>query len=212
MPERALALETAAALRRNDYRTIVEMVEPGARVLDLGCGNGSLLRLLRERKNCVGYGVELEADLIMACVEKGLSVFQGNLDEGLRDFEDQSFDYVILNQTLPVVHRPSYVIEEMLRVGGKGIVSFPNFAHWPIRLRLLFSGRMPVDEAIPHDWYDTPNIHHLTITDFTLFCKRFNVAILDGYYFRSLEGGQVSATMFQPNWCAGFALFVITRG
>ena len=202
----------AAALQRTDFRTVLEIVEPGSRVLDLGCGNGSLLQLLRNRKQTVGYGVELSPNLITECIEKGLSVFHGNLDEGLRDFEDQSFDYVILNQTLPVVHRPAYVIEEMMRVGKKGIVSFPNFGYWRIRLRLLLTGRMPVDEVIPHEWYDTPNIHHLTVRDFGLFCKRFRVALLDAWYFRSLEGDAARQAMVRPNWSAAFGLFVITRG
>ena len=200
-----------AALQRTDFRIILDHIEAGARVLDLGCGNGTLLQLLRNRKNAVGYGVELLPDSIMQCIEKGLSVFHGNLDEGLRDFDDRSFDYVILNQTLTVVHRPAFVVEEMLRVGKKGIVSFPNFGYWRIRLRLLASGRMPVDEIIPHEWYDTPNIHHLTVNDFLLFCKRFQITILESRYFDSLEGGDTRATMLCPNWSAAFALFVITR-
>ncbi|MFA5206596.1 MAG: methionine biosynthesis protein MetW, partial [Lentisphaeria bacterium] len=114
-----------AALRRNDYAAILRLVEPGSRVLDLGCGGGQLLQLLRDRKNITGYGVDLSPDLILECIGKGLSVFQGNLDEGLRDFEDQSFDYVILNQTLPVVHRPAFVIEEMLRVGRRALSVSP---------------------------------------------------------------------------------------
>ncbi len=203
--------DAAAALRRNDYLTILNLVETGARVLDLGCGNGTLLQLLRERRNITGYGVDIADDCIMECIAKGLSVFHGNLDDGLRDFEDQSFDYVILNQTLPVVKRPAYVIEEMLRVGRKGIVSFPNFAYWRVRLRLLLTGTMPVDEIIPHQWYDTPNIHHLTIKDFVLFCKRFNIAVLDEFYFGALEHGRQAYRIFRPNWSAGFALYVITK-
>lgn len=201
-----------AALRRNDYAAILRLVEPGSRVLDLGCGGGQLLQLLRDRKNVTGYGVDLSPDLILECIGKGLSVFQGNLDEGLRDFEDQSFDYVILNQTLPVVHRPAFVIEEMLRVGRRGIVSFANFAYWRIRLRLLLTGRMPVDEILPNEWYDTPNIRHLTVRDFHFFCRRFGVSILEEHYFRRLEGGRVRPSMLQPNWFAGFALFAISRG
>ena len=200
-----------AALSRNDYAAIVKLIKPGSKVLDLGCGGGQLLQLLREDKGVLGYGVDLSPDLILDCIGKGLSVFQGNLDEGLRDFEDQSFDYVILNQTLPVVHRPTFVMEEMLRVGRCGIVSFANFAYWRIRLRLLLNGRMPVDEILPNEWYDTPNIHHLTVRDFHVFCRRFGITILDAHYFRRLEGGRVHSRMLHPNWFAGFALFVITR-
>ena len=159
----------------------------------------------------LGYGVDLSPYLILDCIGNGLSVFQGNLDEGLRDFEDQSFDYVILNQTLPVVHRPTFVMEEMLRVGRCGIVSFANFAYWRIRLRLLLNGRMPVDEILPNEWYDTPDIHHLTVRDFHVFCRRFGITILDAHYFRRLESGRVHQHMLHPNWFAGFALFVITR-
>ena len=170
-------IELTAARRRNDYRVILDIVEPGSRVLDLGCGAGQLLTLLETEKSVVGYGVELDGDKIIECVESGLSVFQGDLDEGLRDFDDHSFDYVILNQTLPVTHKPPYVVDEMLRVGKRGIISFANFAHWRIRWRLLTGGRMPVGESIPYEWYDTPNIHHLTIQDFHLFCRRFGVTV-----------------------------------
>ena len=203
--------ELAAALLRTDYQLVLDLVESGARVLDLGCGNGNLLWLLKQRKQVTGYGVEISEDRIIDCVDKGLSVFQGDMDEGLRDFEDQSFDYVLLNQTLPVIRRPGYVLDEMLRVGRRGIVSFPNFAHWSIRLRLLLSGRMPVDDAIPFEWYETPNIHHLTIRDFRFFCRRFKIAMLDSWFFCHLEHGRPRRHRCCPNWTAAFGLFVITR-
>ena len=201
----------AAARKRTDYRIILDRVRPGDSVLDLGCGSGNLLRLLKREKQVVGYGVEISGDRILECVDKGLSVFQGDIDEGLRDFEDQSFDYVVLNQTLPVTYRPAYVVEEMLRVGGKGIVSFPNFAHWTIRLRLLLSGRMPVDSVIPYDWYETPNIHHLTIRDFFLFCRRFKISVLESHYFCALEDDPNPGPRRWANWTAAYALFVITK-
>ncbi len=197
------------ALNRNDFRTIVELVDPGVRVLDLGCGDGTLLKLLQKHKGALGYGVEHDPNRIMDCIEKGLSVFQGNLDEGLRDFEDQSFDYVILNLTLPEVHKPDFVLNEMLRVGKKAVVCFPNFAQWHIRLRLLFLGRMPVDPIIPHQWFDTPNIHHLTVCDFEEFCGRRNLVIHRRGFFRTLAGGRVQESMLFPNWSASFALYVL---
>jgi methionine biosynthesis protein MetW len=203
--------ELAAARKRVDYRLIVDAVEPGARVLDLGCGSGQLLTLLQAEKKVVGYGVELSEERIIECVESGLSVFQGDIDEGLRDFEDHSFDYVILNQTLPVTHKPPYVVDEMLRVGKRGIISFANFAYWPVRLRLLLTGRMPVAECIPYEWYDTPNIHHLTIHDFFLFCRRFGVSILNATYFSALEGGRMYGNLRLPNWRAAYGMFEITR-
>ncbi len=210
-PDAAREHGDAEALRRNDFRTVLDLVEPGSRILDLGCGNGALLQLLRDRKQATGYGVEMDQPLIMQCIARGLSVFQGNLDEGLRDFEDQSFDYVILNQTLPAVHRPGYVLDEMLRVGKRGIVSFPNFAYWRIRWHLLSRGRMPVDEIIPYEWYDTPNIHHLTVSDFAAFCGRFGIRVQQAFYFRALAQGRVSPRMLLPNLRAGYALFVISK-
>ncbi|MFO7821074.1 MAG: methionine biosynthesis protein MetW [Lentisphaeria bacterium] len=204
--------DLAAAMQRNDYQLVLDTVEPQARVLDLGCGNGHLLHLLSAEKQVRGYGVELSEDKIIECVEHGLSVFQGDIDEGLRDFDDQSFDYVILNQTLPVSHKPPYVIDEMLRVGKKGIVSFPNFGYWRIRARLLLAGRMPMGESIPHEWYDTPNIHHLTINDFILFCRRFGITVLSTSYFSALEGGQAWHSRVWPNMRAAYGLFVITKG
>ena len=203
--------ETNEALRRNDFRTVLDLVNPGARVLDLGCGNGALLQLLRDRKNATGYGLEMDQQLIMECIARGLSVFQANLDDGLRDFEDQSFDYVILNQTLPAVHRPDYVLDEMLRIGKQCIVSFPNFAHWRVRWHLLTKGRMPVDDIIPYEWHNTPNIHHLTICDFEHFCRRHHLNLRQAFYFRQLSRGPVVTRMLRPNLRAGFALFVITR-
>ncbi len=203
--------ENNEGLQRNDFRTVLDLVEPGSRVLDLGCGDGTLLQLLRARKQASGYGVEMDQRLIMECIARGLSVFQGNLDEGLRDFEDQSFDYVILNQTLPAVHRPAYVMDEMLRVGKMGIVSFPNFACWRVRWHLLTRGRMPVDEIIPYEWYDTPNIHHLTVVDFEEFCRKQGVAIRRAFYFRQLSRGHAVTRMLRPNLRAGYALFVIAR-
>jgi len=204
--------DLASAMKRNDYRLVLETVESSSRVLDLGCGNGYLLHLLCEEKKARGYGVELAEEKIIECVEHGLSVFQGDIDEGLRDFDDQSFDYVILNQTLPVTHKPPYVVDEMLRVGKKGIISFPNFGYWRVRARLLFAGRMPMGESIPHEWYDTPNIHHLTINDFRLFCRRFGITVLSTRFFSALGDGKSWDNRFWPNMTAAYGFFVITKG
>ena len=204
--------ELAAARKRLDYRLISRIVEPRARVLDLGCGSGQLLTLLQAEKQIVGYGIELDQERIVECVESGLSVFQGDIDEGLRDFDDYSFDYVILNQTLQATHKPPYVVDEMLRVGRRGLISFANFAYWPVRLRLMLTGRMPVAECMPYEWYDTPNIHHLTISDFYLFCRRFGVSILGATFFSALEGGRTHRRLRFPNWRAAYGLFEITRG
>ncbi len=208
-PEDFAKLEQAE--QRTDYRLILNRIEPGSRVLDLGCGSGWLLALLREKKNVVGYGVELSSNQIIECIGKGLSVFHGDIDEGLRDFEDQSFDYVIVNQTLPVTRRPSLVLEEVLRVGRCGIISFANFAYWRIRLHLLLTGRMPVTESIPYEWYDTPNIHLFTIRDFRSLCRKMNAEILDSCFFTELENGRARCNLPLPNMQAAYALFAIKR-
>lgn len=205
-------LELTAARKRTDYTKILDLVDRGSRVLDLGCGSGQLLNLLEAEKGVRGYGVELEGDKIIECVQNGLSVFQGDIDEGLRDFDDHSFDFVILNQTLPVTHKPPYVVAEMLRVGRKGIISFANFGYWKVRIRLLMLGRMPVVESIPYEWYNTPNIHHLTIKDFFMFCRRFGVSILEEHYFSALEAGGVYRRGNCPNLLAAYAMFVIAPG
>jgi len=196
--------------QRTDYRTILNIVPAGSRVLDLGCGSGGLLTLLRKRKQVLGYGIELSSQHIIECISKGLSVFHGDLDEGLRDFDDHSFDYVIINQTLSATHHPALVVREMLRVGHYGIVSFANFAHWKIRMRLMFSGRMPITEAIPYEWYETPNIHLFSIKDFYLFCRRQDARIINTRFFDCIEGGKVHEKLCCPNWQAAYALFMIT--
>ncbi|MFW5996710.1 MAG: methionine biosynthesis protein MetW [Verrucomicrobiota bacterium] len=210
--ERDDNLSLKSARIRNDYRLILDLIEPGSQVLDLGCGNGHLLYLLREEKQVNGYGVELAESRIIECVERGLSVFQGNLDEGLRDFDDQSFDYVLLNQTLPVVHKPPYLVEEMVRVGKRGIITFPNFGYWRIRWKFILSGNMPITESMPYEWYDTPNIHNLTLKDFRFFCRRFGITILSSTYFSSLNNGKSRIHSFLPNCTAAYGLFVVTKG
>ena len=205
-------IDVEAAVNRNDYRLILDIVGEGCQVLDLGCGNGHLLHLLREEKGIKGYGVELAEDKIIECVEHGLSVFQGNLDEGLRDFDDQSFDYVILNQTLPVVHKPPYLVEEMLRVGKKAVITFPNFGYWGIRWKFLLGGKMPITESIPYEWYSTPNIHNLTLHDFKLFCRRFGITVLSSVFFSALQDGKIFKHAIFPNFTAAYGLYVVTKG
>ncbi len=199
----------AISERRTDYRIILDTIPSQCRVLDLGCGSGGLLTLLRDRKQVRGYGIELSSDHIIECIGKGLSVFHGDIDEGLRDFEDKSFDYVIVNQTLSATHRPHLVIEEMLRVGRFGIVSFANFAYWKVRSRLFFTGRMPVTEAIPYEWYDTPNIHLFSVKDFRILCRRQESRIIRSYFFDRLEDGTVWEKSCCANLKAAYGLFVL---
>jgi len=155
---------------RSDHRLVADMVEPGARVLDVGCGDGALLALLMRERGVDGRGIEISREGVSQSVARGLSVIQGDADADLADYPDDSFDYVILSQTIQATRQPRQVLEHMLRIGRRAIVSFPNFGHWRIRLELGLKGRMPVTEKLPYSWYDTPNIHFCTIRDFVALC------------------------------------------
>lgn len=167
---------TAAAIRV-DLQVIADMVEPATRALDVGCGYGELLAYLVNSKRADARGMELSQAGVNACVANGLSVIQGDADSDLRDYPDDAFDYVILSQTLQATREPREVLRQMLRVGRHAIVSFPNFAHWQVRLRLVFGGRMPETPSLPHKWYDTPNIHLCSIDDFRGLCRDMGVKI-----------------------------------
>lgn len=160
---------TAADIMRADLRLITGFVPQHSRVLDLGCGDGSLMAHLRDERGCEVRGIELAPEEIAAAIARGLSVVQGDLDEGLAGYPDCSFDVVVLSQTMQVVRKPALVLREMLRVGRRGIITFPNFGYWRVRGYLALKGRMPVSESIPFSWYDTPNIHHTTLRDFRDF-------------------------------------------
>ena len=163
---------------RADLDIIQKWIQPGTRVLDLGCGDGSLLAYLRDQKQTVGIGLEIDNNKIDSCLAKGIDVIQQDLNKGLQNFQSQSFDTVLLTQTLQAVHYPDRLIDEMLRIGKNCIVTFPNFGNWKSRAYLNFKGRMPVSDFMPYEWYDTPNIHFCTVRDFDVFCEQRGIHVI----------------------------------
>jgi methionine biosynthesis protein MetW len=164
---------------RADFEAIAQWVRPGAQVLDLGCGDGSLLRFLKDKRGASGYGIEIDDAKLLASVRNGVNVLQSDLETGLSGFESGSFDYVILSQTLQAVRHTEQIIREMLRVGREGIVTFPNFGYWRHRFQVFLGGHMPVSRSLPYQWYNTPNVHLFTIGDFESFCAEHGVRILE---------------------------------
>nr|WP_210344675.1 methionine biosynthesis protein MetW [Methylobacterium ajmalii] len=163
--------QDATGSSRIDHLVMLNLVEPGSRVLDVGCGDGSLLALLRDRRGVDGRGIELSRQGVNACLAHGLPVIQGDADTDLAAYPDDAFDYVILSQTIQATRQPKAVLEHLLRIGRHAIVSFPNFGHWRVRSELMLRGRMPVTDTLPDPWYETPNIHHCTIRDFVGLCR-----------------------------------------
>lgn len=195
-----------ATKRRLDYELIESLVPDGARVLDLGCGDGLLLEELRERKGCLGRGIEIDEAAVLACVERGVAVYHGDMLEGMSFYRDGQFDVVILSQTLQQTLRPPEVIREMLRVGRCAIISFPNFGHWRVRLQLLLRGRMPRTTLLAHEWFDTPNVHLCTVKDFRAFCAAEGLEVVRQVYLTP-GGRRVPPTW--ANLCAGTAIFQV---
>lgn len=192
---------------RPDLAVIAEHIAPGTRVLDVGCGDGALLASLRDAKRVDARGMEIDAALVAECVARGLSVVQGDAERDLADYPDRAFDYAVLGQTLQTAQRPDLLLGELVRVGRSAFVSFPNFAHWRTRMALLWGGRMPVTRALPVSWYETRNIHHVTVADFEALAETMGLAILNRWFF---SGGK---RLLGPgaNWRAEFALFELTR-
>jgi methionine biosynthesis protein MetW len=189
---------------RPDLQAIVQWVPRGARVLDLGCGDGSLLRSLWQEREAPGYGVEIDDDSVLACVANDVNVIQADLESGLSLFADGSFDCVVLSQTLQAMRHQEAILREMLRVGREAIVSFPNFGHWSARLQVL-AGRMPVSATLPYEWYETPNLHHCTVTDFEDLCRRLGIRIAERLVLH--EGKPVTA---MPNLLGSLAVYRCT--
>ena len=191
---------------RLDHQIIYRIVESGARVLDLGCGNGDLLYFLAREKGAKVQGIEVNDSAIYECVKKGLSVFHGDIESGLTEYPKQSFDYVILNQSLQEVEKVDDLIEEALRVGSKVIVGFPNFAFWGARLMLFFRGKAPITRSLPYNWNNTPNVRFLSISDFKDFCREKNLKVKEAHYL----GKKRSVTLW-PNLFALNAIFVVKK-
>jgi len=190
---------------RLDHRIIYGIIKPQAKVLDLGCGNGDLLSFLVKEKKVKAQGIELNEEAIYNCVEKGLSVFHGDIESGLAGYPDKSFDYVILNQSMQEVKKVDYVLGESLRIGKNVIVGFPNFTYFRARFRIFFKGKVPITASLPYRWYNTPNLHFLSISDFRDFCREKNIRVLKKFYL----GRKKSIKVF-PNLFALNAIFVIT--
>ncbi|MCX6354314.1 MAG: methionine biosynthesis protein MetW [Candidatus Aureabacteria bacterium] len=203
--------EMKAIALRPDLMKIYEIVQPGSRVLDLGAGSGDLLKTLERHKGVTVRGVEISEEGIMECIAKGVPIYQSNLDEGLADYGEQSFDYVILSQTLQQVHRPKLILQEIVRVGRIGIVSIPNFAHWHIRIQLLLRGTMPRTSYIPYHWYETPNIHLLSIRDFRKICAELGIRIRNEWAVSFRKAAMTFLMPFWPNMLAPLGIFEISR-
>lgn len=192
---------------RPDLAVIAENVAPGARVLDVGCGDGALMAALRDEKGVDARGMEIDPEKVEQCVSRGLSVIQGDANGDLAFYPDDAFDYAILSQTLQTTQRPDLMLDELLRIGRQAFVSFPNFAHWRVRLALLCGGRMPVTRNLPQTWYDTPNIHHLTIEDFRALLVEKGVRVQNCWFLAN--DSQIGAG--GANWRAQNAVFQISR-
>jgi len=198
---------------RFDLQIIASWIQPGSRVLDLGSGSGELLKFLRDHKQVIGSGIELKEDRVAHCIEKGLTVLQGDINEEALDYPDQAFDYVILSQTLQQVYEPDTLIRSILRIGRKGIVSFPNFSHWAIRLQLLCSGYAPVTKQLPYQWYDTPNIRIITIKDFRKFINDVGLKILKEVAINTHSQDRFGKIIkILPNIRATYGIFLIGNG
>ncbi|RRJ82703.1 methionine biosynthesis protein MetW [Aestuariirhabdus litorea] len=195
---------------RSDFECIQRWIKPNSRVLDLGCGDGTLLEYLSQTRSVQGYGLEINPHNIAQCVERGVNVVEQDLDKGLNNFSDRSFDTVVMTQALQAVHYPDLILDEMLRVGRECIVTFPNFGHWRCRAYLGWRGRMPVSKFMPYTWYNTPNIHFCTFKDFEALCFQKNLHILDRLVVDQTHQGHWLSKL-SPNLFGEIAIYHLTR-
>ena len=197
---------------KTEYKIITEIIEKNSRVLDVGCDDGTLMELLKINKDVDIRGIEISKKKVQICVEKGLTVIEGNAELDLTQFPNRSFDYVVLGQTLQAFINPEVVIKELLRVGKKAIVTIPNFGHWKVRLNLLFKGSMPVTKSLPHNWYNTPNIHMCTIKDFVKFSKIINFKIFKSLALNDGKSSKINDNnLFFKNLFGELGIFLIEK-
>ena len=197
---------------KTEYKIIVNLIEEKTRVLDVGCDDGTLMESLKKNKNVDARGIEISKDKVQTCVSKGLTVIEGNAEFDLKQFPNNSFDYVVLGQTLQAFVNPEIVITELLRVGKKAIVTIPNFGHWKVRLNLLIKGTMPITESLPNDWYNTPNIHMCTIKDFVKFSKILNFKIFKSLALTNKNVSNIyNSNLFYKNLFAELGIFLIEK-
>ncbi len=195
---------------RADLEIIQQWIPENSHVLDLGCGDGELLAWLKEHKNVSGYGLEIDPDKINTCIEKGVNVIEQDLDKGLSNFANNSFDVVVMTQALQVVHYPDKILQEMLRVGRTCIITFPNFGHWRCRWYLATKGRMPVSDFMPYTWYNTPNIHFCTFKDFEALCHEMQMQVLDRLAVDGLHRNNLGSRLW-PNMLGEIGIYRVAR-